>query len=227
MYKEFFESDPQAIMIDYCLNHLSELGQIKKYNKNEVVDMDCKLNMGIVVRGTVAQSVISSNGHEKVLYLIRSGEMLGEMIYFCGGADSIVSTAKDYVEISIVRQEVLEEELRLKPQIYRYFMHSMTRKFRIVMLQLTSKIFNDARGEIADTLLRLSSTSELKGMEINKLNRIFTHAELANIIGCSRVTVTRCLNDFLVDEVISYCAKKIIINKPEVLKTYIDLVVDM
>lgn len=226
MYKNFFEYDRQAIMRDYFLNTLSKLGQIKKYNKNELVDIDWVLYVGIVVKGVVAQSVISLNGHEKVLYLIRSGEMLGEMIYFCGGEDAIVSTAKEYVEVSIVSQETLEGELTLKPQIYKYFMHSMTRKFRIVMLQLTNKIFNDAKGQLADALLRLSSTAELDSEGIVTLNRIFTHEELANIIGCSRITVTRCLNDFFKDGVICYCAKKIIINKAEVLKTYIDLVVE-
>ncbi|MCB2310840.1 Crp/Fnr family transcriptional regulator [Clostridium tagluense] len=226
MYEKFFEPDRQAIMRDYFLNTLSKLGQISKYNKNELLDFDSGLHVGIVLKGVVTQSVISLNGHEKILYFIRSGEIVGEMIYFCGGMDSIVSTAKKYVEISIISQEVLERELSLKPQIYRYFMHSTTRKFRIVMLQLTNKIFNDARGQLADALLRLSSTAELDSAGFVTLNRMFTHEELSNIIGCSRITVTRCLNDFLKDGVILYDAKKIIINKPEVLKTYIELVVE-
>lgn len=224
MYEKFFDCDRQIIMRDYFLNILTKLGQIKKYKKNELIDIDWDVNVGIVVKGVVMQSVISSNGHEKVLYLIRGGEVLGEMIYFCGGVDSIISTAKEYVEVAILSQEVLERELSLKPEIHRYFMHSMTRKFRIVMLQLTSAIFNDSRGKLADTLLRLSSTSEQNNSGIVSLSRIFTHEELANIIGCSRVTVTKCLNEFFSDEVISYDIKKIIINKPEVLKTYIDLV---
>jgi CRP-like cAMP-binding protein len=212
-------------MRDYFLNTLSKLGRIQKYNKNELVDTNWELYVGIVVKGVVAESVISLNGQEKILYLIRSGEMLGEMIYFCGGMDSIASTAKEYVEISIVSKEILERELRLKPHIYKYFMHSMTRKFRIVMLQLTDKIFNDARGQLADALLRLSSTAEIDSTGTVTVNYVFTHEELSNIIGCSRITVTRCLNDFIKSGVICYSAKKIIINNPEVLKTYINFVV--
>jgi CRP/FNR family cyclic AMP-dependent transcriptional regulator len=226
MYKKFFDGDRQAIMRDYFLNTLSKLGQTKKYKKNELIDMDCEVYVGIVTKGVVSQSVISLKGHEKVLYLIRCGEILGEMIYFCGGADSIVSKAKEDVEVAFLSREVLESQLSLEPQIYRYFMHSMTRKFRIAMLQLTSAIFNDSRGRLADALLRLFSTAESDNAGLATLNRIYTHEELANIIGCSRITVTRCLNEFLKDGVICYDAKKIIINKPEVLKTYIDLVVE-
>jgi CRP/FNR family cyclic AMP-dependent transcriptional regulator len=224
MYNKFFDCDRQTIMRNYFLNTLSKLGQNKKYNKNELIDVDFELNVAIVVKGVVKQSVISSKGNEKVLYLIRSGEVLGEMIYFCGGIDSIVSTAKEYVEIAILSQEVIETELSKKPEINRYFMYSMTRKFRIVMLQLTSAVFNDSRGKLADTLLRLSSTSEPDSSGLVSLSRVFTHEELANIIGCSRITVTKCLNELFSDGVICYDVKKIIINKPEVLKTYIDLV---
>lgn len=172
----------------------------------------------------MTQSVFSLSGYEKILYLIRGGEVLVEMIYFCGGIDAIVSTAKEYVEVAILNGKVLERELNLKPEIHRYFMHSMTRKFRIVMLQLTSAIFNDSRGKLADTLLRISSTSEQDNFGIASLSRVFTHEELSNIVGCSRVTVTKCLNDFFINKVISYDTKKIIINKPDVLKTYINLV---
>lgn len=224
MYKEFFDSDRQLIMRDYFLNTLGKLGQIRKYKKNELIDIDCDACIGIVVKGVVVQSIISSKGHEKILYLLRSGEIFGEMIYFCGGLDSIVSSAKEDVEITILRQEILEKQLSFEPQIHRYFMHSMTRKFRIVMLQLTSAIFNDARGQLADALLRLSSTAEPYNKGLVTLNCIYTHEELSNIIGCSRITVTRCLNEFLKDNVISLNDRKIIINKPEVLKTYIDLV---
>lgn len=226
MYKDFFDCNRQEIMRDYFLNTLSKFGQIKKYKKNELVNIDSEVNIGIVVKGVVTQSIFSLKGHEKILYIIRSGELLGEMIYFCGGVDSIVSTAKEYVEIVILTQEVLEREISLQPQIHRYFMHSMTRKFRIVMLQLTNTTFNDARGQLADALLRLSSTSESDGVGLVSQNRTFTHEELANIIGCSRITVTRCLNEFLKKGVIDYDSKKIIINRPEVLKTYIDIVVE-
>ncbi|GCD11998.1 hypothetical protein [Clostridium tagluense] len=98
MYEKFFEPDRQAIMRDYFLNTLSKLGQISKYNKNELLEFDSGLHVGIVLKGVVTQSVISLNGHEKILYFIRSGEIVGEMIYFCGGMDSIVSTEKEYVE---------------------------------------------------------------------------------------------------------------------------------
>ncbi|SHJ14844.1 cAMP-binding domain of CRP or a regulatory subunit of cAMP-dependent protein kinases [Clostridium cavendishii DSM 21758] len=225
MYQQFFNCERQEMMRDYFLNTLSKLGQVKEYKRNEIIDINYEKYLGIVVSGMVSQSIISLKGHEKFLYYIRSGEILNEMIHFCGGVDSIISKAKESVEISIISKEVLERELSLEPEIYRYFMHSMTRKFRIVMLQLTNSVFNDSRGQISDALLRLASMTEPNSEGVIILKYIYTHEELANNIGCSRITVTRCLNEFLKEGIIEYRNKKIAINKPDVLKSYVDLVI--
>lgn len=222
MYESFFDNNKQAVMRNYFLTELSKSGKIKEYKKNEIINIED--NVGIVVKGVISQNIISLKGNEKLLYLIRPGEILGEMTHFCGGVDYIVTIAKENSQVSIINREVLEIELSKNPKIYRHFIHSMTRKFRIVMLQLTNNIFNDSIGKIADTLLRLSACAEpdLKGR--TSVNMTYTHQELANNIGCSRITVTRCLNKFQDEGVISCENKNIIINKPDSLKEYIDTV---
>ncbi|MBZ9685541.1 helix-turn-helix domain-containing protein [Clostridium estertheticum] len=114
------------------------------------------------------------------------------------------------------RQEIMRD----------YFLNTLSNLGQIEKYNITNAIFNDARGQLADALLRLLYTAEPDSEGLVTLNRVYTHEELANNIGCSRITITRCLNEFLKDGVICYDAKKIIINKPEVLKTHIDLVVE-
>lgn len=224
MYESFFDNNRQLVMRNYFLNELSKMGKIQEYKKNEVIDIED--NVGIVVKGVISQSIISLKGNEKLLYLIRPGEILGEMMHFCGGTDYIVTIAKENSQIAVINRDILEIELSKNPEIYRHFIHSMTRKFRIVMLQLTNSIFNDSIGKIADALLRLSACAEpdLKGR--TSVNMIYTHQELANNIGCSRITVTRCLNKFQDEGIISYENKNIIINDPDSLKQYINIVVE-
>ncbi|SKA93965.1 cAMP-binding domain of CRP or a regulatory subunit of cAMP-dependent protein kinases [Caloramator quimbayensis] len=226
MYESLFDNKRQKIMRQYFLNNLSPKGIIKKYKKNELIDLDAEQYIGIVVKGVVSQSIISFKGNEKLLYVLRPGEIFNEMDYFCGGNDSIISRVKENAEVSLISKSIIEEELIKNPQAYRYFIHSITRKFRIVMLQLTNSVFNDSTGRIADALLRLASCSEDDNCSKKSINMFFTHQELANNIGCSRITVTRCLNKFLEEKIISYENKKIIINNPDALKKYIDAVID-
>ncbi|MEW9095607.1 MAG: Crp/Fnr family transcriptional regulator [Clostridiaceae bacterium] len=224
MYESFFDNGRQSFMRNYFLNELSKIGKIEKYKKNEIIDIED--NVGIVVKGVVKQNIISLKGNEKLLYLIRPGEILGEMKYFCGGKEYIVTIAKEDSQIAIINRDILEIELSKNPEVYRHFIHSMTRKFRIVMLQLTNNTFNDSIGKIADALLRLSACAEADLKERTSVNMIYTHQELANNIGCSRITVTRCLKKFQDEGIISYENKNIIINKPNSLKEYINTVVE-
>ena len=226
MYNNFFDDNRQSIMRGFFLNDLSKLGTEKKFKKNELIDIKLENYVAIVLKGVISQSIISSNGHEKLLYLLRPGEIFGEMYLFCGGTDSIIAKGKTDGKMAIIAGDTLEEMLNTHPDIYRHFIHSITRKFRIVMLQLTNCVFNDALGKISDALLRLCSCSEPDGMGRTCINMTFTHQELANNIGCSRITVTRCLNRLLNENVISYDNRSIIINRPDVLKQYIDTIVE-
>lgn len=222
MYQEFFDDNRQEIMRCYFLNELSKLGIVKKFKKNDTIIIERGKYVAIVVKGIVSQNVTSLNGYEKQLYVIRPGELFGEMPYFCGGDDYITNKAKTDSEVSILCADTLEKELGKNPVVYRHFIHSLTRKFRIVMLQLTNATFNDGVGRIADALLRLSSCSEINVRERHSIGTVYTHQELANNVGCSRITVTRCLNKFLKENIIAYENKAIVIKNPEALERYVD-----
>jgi CRP-like cAMP-binding protein len=159
--------------------------------------------------------------------MIRPGEIFGEMSYFCGGKDAILSSSKEDTEIVIICADLIEKELRLHPEIYRQFMNSMTRKFRILLLQLANTTFNEGFGQVADALLRLFFCSESNMRRRNSLGIYFTQQELANNVGCSRITVTRCLNKFLKEGIIAYDDKCITLIDMEKLKQYIDEIVEL
>jgi CRP-like cAMP-binding protein len=79
---------------------------------------------------------------------------------------------------------------------------------------MVSNVFNNSTGKVADTLIRLISTSN--SLQTEKTNNMvvvpFTQGELANIVGCSRITVTRILNQFIDQDLISMSNKKIVIK---------------
>lgn len=224
MYEDLFDRSKQLAMRRYFYEIAHTKGIIKNYKKNSTINLEDNNFIGIVTKGVLSQNIISMGGNVHLLYLLRRGEIFGETYYFCDGENNISTIVKEDAEVSYILRGVLDEELRKNPEIHRYFIHSITRKFRIVMLQLTNKTFNNSIGKIANTLLRLSACSETDPLGRNKINMMFTHQELANNIGCSRITVTNCLNKFLSENIISYEQRKIVINKPEILKKYVDLI---
>jgi CRP-like cAMP-binding protein len=226
MYEHLFNQEKQKEMRDYFIQLSEDIGKIKHYRKDEIVNFDNSNLVGIVKKGVLSKSIVSSRGRIHSLFILRKGEILGETFYFCGGENVLLIIAKENTEVAFIENEKLTNELNKNPEAYRYFIHSLTRKYRIIMLQLTNSIFNDSMGKIADALLRLAACAEMDPMGRTTLNMIFTHQELANNIGCSRVTVTNCLKEFLDKGIISYDNKKIVINNSATLKNYIDLLYD-
>ncbi|MDF2635609.1 MAG: Crp/Fnr family transcriptional regulator [Pelosinus sp.] len=215
MYQNLFIEDQQALMREYFLNDLSKYGVVKKYNRKQFIAADFyDLSIGIVVEGQVIVSIVSSKGQEKILYTLLPGECFGEMNLFSNSFFNYVIRVKKDATISFIGKEAFSDFAQKDLKVYQYFMNVMIIKFRIVLLQMVSNVFNNSTGKVADTLIRLISTSN--SLQIEKTNNMvvvpFTQGELANIVGCSRITVTRILNQFIDQDLISMSNKKIVIK---------------
>jgi CRP-like cAMP-binding protein len=226
MYEHLFNNEKQIEMRNYFIQLSETIGKTKCYKKNELISFNEDKFVGIVKKGVLSKSIVSSKGKVHALFLLRKGEILGETYYFCGGENVLLIKAKEYCEIAFIENDLLTNELIKNPVAYKYFIHSITRKYRIIMLQLTNSVFNDSFGKIADALLRLATCADMDPLGRVTLNIPFTHQELADNIGCSRVTVTNCLKEFLDKEIISYDNKKIVLNDTDALKKYIDILYD-
>ena len=227
MYEHVFDENCQRAMRQCFLDELAPLGIVRRYEQREEIAQSFVGNsLAIVVRGKVCKSIISATGRQRLLYTLRPGELIGEMSLLCGGKLSHLLRAKEVSEISFVGQDALQKALDAKPSIYRHLLNSVTRKNRILLLQLTGVSFNDAAGRIADALMRLAACSDTMDSkwEPNTISTRFTQAELAHNTGCSRITVTRFLNRLVEEKVISIKERRIVIHDLARLTAYTDRV---
>lgn len=223
MYQELFNQQKQQKMRNFFLE-LAEDGELKKIAEAEEIFLSENNNFAIVYSGQIKQLLLSKTGSQKSLYFLQPGEIFGEMDYFSGGQNQIINTAMKNSVISIVNKDVLEERLQEQHQTYEYFMHSIIRKFRIIMLQMSGLVFNDSAGKLAELLLRLASQEGRRITEGVIIDFRLTHQEIADLIGCSRSTVSRELNNFKKEEIITIENKYIVINDISALKKYVDSV---
>ncbi|WDC85318.1 cyclic nucleotide-binding domain-containing protein [Caloramator sp. mosi_1] len=84
MYSDWFDQERQNRMRQFFIN-LSKEGIIKNYNKNKIIEINDEEYIVIVLEGILSVEIVSSMGNEKLLYVLRPGEIYGEMSYFCGG----------------------------------------------------------------------------------------------------------------------------------------------
>ena len=146
------------------------------------------------------------------------------MDLFCGAGLSYSVKVKEKATIAFVAQEALDAAIAADPSVYRYILHSITRKYRIILLQLTNHTFNNAAGMVADALIRLAACSGHPESDQSEgiISTAFTQDELAHNVGCSRITVSRILKKFQQENLISIKNKKILIHDTISLADYTD-----
>nr|PZN02577.1 MAG: Crp/Fnr family transcriptional regulator [Bacillota bacterium] len=219
-YKQVFDVKKQENMRNFFLD-MAKGGKRKAFNKGEEVKVGTdKPYIAIVTKGRVKQSVFGKNGREKILYILQPGEIFGEFAYLGGGKDLIVGQAMEPCEISVFFKDDLDRVLASNPEAYKYIAHSMCRKFRIVLMQMSDLIFKNSLGRLCDILLRLYCQQGKPTENGFLIDLPLTHENIANLIGCDRVTVTRGLNRLKKEGIIHIEGKKIVIKELEKLEKY-------
>jgi len=93
----------------------------------------------------------------------------------------------------------------------------LAKKTRLLTSQVRELVFHDAAGRMASLLRRFADDF---GVEINggtMIDIILTHKEIANLIGSSRVTVTKIINNFIDEGIIKLYKRKIVVVDDEKL----------
>jgi len=220
LYNEIFDIKKQENMRKFFIG-MASYGHKKSFMKNEIIEINSnETYIAIITKGLIKQFISNNDGKAKTLYILQPGEIFGEFSYLGGGFDLIIGQAIEQSEISIIFENKLNHILSTNPTAYKYIAHSMCRKFRIVMMQMSDLIFRDSLGRLSDLLLRLCYQQGQKTEKGYLIDLPLTHENIANLIGCDRVTVTKELNRLKKEGIIEIDRKKIILKKLDRLENY-------
>jgi CRP-like cAMP-binding protein len=224
MLKELFDVELQKEMTNFFLNNLSKKGTIKSYKKGNIIEPN-EENICIVVEGMVIQELFSEDGHQITLFMLEPGTIFGEMDYFDGYKTCAVSTVISYdAKISILNSQSIDREIVKNPKIYNYFIHSITRKYRILMLKLADDNFNDFKGKLASTLIRFSIIEEGDIFNGARIKNIQSLTMLSKYLFCSRSTLSVAMSDFKSQGIIEMEKSDIIIKDKDRLMEHINFI---
>lgn len=206
--------------VHFFLERFSRYGERKVFNKNEEIKIEYGKSIAVVTKGKILKTIYNNEGSQKSLYFLITGEILGDEEYFEGRDDLFLAIAKEPSEISILNKKTVENLLNSNPQIYRFFIHSIMRKYRIALMQMANMYFSSSTQKVADILLRLYAQLKAPDNSMNIISLPFTHQELADFVGCSRITVTKSLDELKKQNIINIKNKIIIIKNIEKLEIY-------
>lgn len=195
-------------------------GTIKEYKKNDVINFNIGEDILLILKGRIKISEYSDGGIEKLLCILSPGDLAGEIEYYCEGKNNDIEVvALLDIKIAILSRKDIENALSTNSKMYECILKSIIRKYHIMKSQLSDIVFRDSRGKVASLLLRIAFQ---EGRKVGNHVEYFyiKQQDIANLIGCSRITVSRCINEFKKLEAIDMKDNKITILDEEKLEEF-------
>lgn len=168
------------------------------YQKGRIIFMEGEPGEAVffVKSGRVKVTKQTDDGREHILHFINPGEVFAEIVMFDNGAYPATAEVIEDCTVGLIRNEDMEKIIQNNPGIAVELLKIMARRLRISQQQLIELALLDTTRRAASMLLFLASEQGRPTEQGILIDISLTNQDLANLIGTSRETANRILNDF-------------------------------
>jgi CRP/FNR family cyclic AMP-dependent transcriptional regulator len=174
-----------------------EHAHLHRFAAGETIFLKGSAGQGMmaVLTGEVRISVPSAEGKEIVLAILHAGEIFGELALLDGKERTADALALSPCEIGSLERRDLLPLLRQQPELCMKLLEGLCEKLRRTTAQVEEVLFLQLPTRLAKTLLKVAvrriSPTEGIGLQIRLSQR-----ELGSMIGGTRESVNKCLNEW-------------------------------
>jgi CRP/FNR family transcriptional regulator, cyclic AMP receptor protein len=157
-----------------------------------------------VEQGLLKVSIISPAGAERILAIVGPGAILGELATIDGLPRSASVAAVRDSELSFVSRASFQAFADEHPDIYKHLVTLLAARLRDTDAVVAAGSFLPLKGRVARALLDLS---EAFGQDVGKgrilIRQKISQSDVAAMAGIARENVSRILNDWIRDKLVS------------------------
>lgn len=180
--------------LTYDWTKLLTLGTKVTYKKNEIIfrQNEYAEMIYIVLKGRVRLFLLSADGEEKAISIVGKNGIIGECSL---NEDKLYSTnaiTNSEVEVVAVQRNVFSDKINKNPLYSEQLLDLMSKKYRLLCMHALQISYIKSLPRICETFVHLTVKygEKLNDNEI-KLTISFTHQEMADLLGVTRVTVAK------------------------------------
>lgn len=162
-----------------------------------------------IASGLVKIVKLHKEGREKTLAILRAGDMLGEMTLFEDSTRSATAEAMEDTTLFLITNNDLKQMLIEIPQLALRVVQVLSMRLRQTNQHIQELTFLNARSRIICNLVHLASVHGINQQGCVKIPLRLTHSELANLVGVTRETVTKVLDELQKDSLIQIKNKQL------------------
>lgn len=198
-----------------CFQYFEKVGQKQVYQPSDIIYMqedDADL-VFLIVKGKVRVYVMNSNGKEVTMDILQRGQIFGESAFIQHSVRPTTVNAINDVEVIACYPEALYSYCLQSPDLMISIMQSMSQTCNYLTSIIKRSYTYNRYEKVAAFLL---DQMDQKHHEIS-----YTHEEIASLLGLSRVTVTKVLNEFEKEKMILLQYKTIVIKDKNKLYAFL------
>lgn len=190
-----------------CYPYFEKAGQIQNYQRTDLIYMqedDADL-IYLIIKGKVRVYVMNSNGKEVTVDILKSGEIFGESALIPHSKRPTTVEALQDVQLIACYPKKLYPYCQQSQELMISIMQSMSKTCDYLTAMMKRSYTYNRYEKVAAFLLDQIQYDQQQ--EIS-----YTHEEMASLLGLSRVTVTKVLNEFEKEKMILLQYKTIVIK---------------
>jgi CRP-like cAMP-binding protein len=170
-----------------------------------------------LLSGRVRMLLGNAEGREHLLAIVEPGGLFGEAACFDGLPYATTTVTMQPCTVRVFPREAMLQAMQAEPAVILEILRSIIRKQRLLALQLETAMFKKAPARVAFILSRLATYygTPTPGGHATRLALHLSHEVLANMIGVTRVTVTREIGALIRDGIITRDKRHLIVRHHE------------
>jgi CRP/FNR family cyclic AMP-dependent transcriptional regulator len=171
-----------------------------------------------VKSGRVKLTKTTDDGNKISLYLHYAGDMFGQIDPFLASTQTFNAEVIEDAEFGVIQKKDLETLLWQHGDLAIEFMKWMGMTHRMTQTKFRDFLLYGRPGALCSLLIRLSNSYGIQSKIGIKIDKKFTNTDMAEMIGATRESVNRMLNDMRKDEAISIDNGIIVIKNIDYLR---------
>jgi len=172
-----------------------------------------------VDQGLLKVSVLSASGRERILAILGSGTLVGELSMLDEGPRSATVACVRDSGLRFIRRADFQAFAEAHPEVYKYLVSLLAQRLRLTDGTVAAASFLSLKGRVARSLLDLSQAfGEEVGSGRILIRQKISQGDLAAMAGLARENVSRILNIWKRQSVVSLLAGYYCLENPQALE---------
>ena len=201
----------------------SEMQEMEKITRMEEVKKrqplylpgDPSSNVYLLKKGRVKIANTAPNGKEVTFDILEPGEVFGELDVLEDAPRSTSAETLDDAVICVIPRKDFDQYLAMHPTVMFKLTKLIGLRLKKIQSRVEDLVFREVPARLAHLLSELGKTEGVVEKQGIRLKVKLTHQEMANLIGCSRETVSTTMGQFRNDGLLQINGRTITILKPD------------